>query len=144
MPGFWVSAPLALRSKAATALVTGRALLGLGTACFLMAPLALYARWFAPERFSTIGGIHLGIGSLGALLARPAPVAGCAPATQPAPHVVSRRASAPSLQLPPATLVAAFTLRAPPIRAMYRPTPVCARECSPLLLTCSARGPPIA
>jgi MFS family permease len=50
-------------------LIVGRALLGLGTACFLMAPLALYARWFAPERFSTIGGVHLGIGSLGALLA---------------------------------------------------------------------------
>jgi MFS family permease len=50
-------------------LVAGRALLGLGTACFLMAPLALYARWFAPERFSTLGGIHLGIGSLGALMA---------------------------------------------------------------------------
>ena len=56
-------------SSSATGLVTGRALLGLGTACFLMAPLALYARWFAPERFSTLGGIHLGIGSLGALLA---------------------------------------------------------------------------
>src|SRR5262245_15512769 len=56
-------------AQGATDLVTGRALLGLGTACFLMAPLALYARWFAPERFSTLGGIHLGIGSLGALLA---------------------------------------------------------------------------
>jgi MFS family permease len=56
-------------AQGATGLVTGRALLGLGTACFLMAPLALYARWFAPERFSTLGGIHLGIGSLGALLA---------------------------------------------------------------------------
>jgi MFS family permease len=56
-------------SSNVTGLVTGRALLGLGTACFLIAPLALYARWFAPERFSTLGGIHLGIGSLGALLA---------------------------------------------------------------------------
>jgi MFS family permease len=56
-------------AQGATGLVTGRALLGLGTACFLMAPLALYARWFAPERFSTLGGIHLGIGSLGALAA---------------------------------------------------------------------------
>jgi MFS family permease len=56
-------------SPSASGLVAGRALLGLGTACFLMAPLALYARWFAPERFSTLGGIHLGIGSLGALLA---------------------------------------------------------------------------
>ena len=50
-------------------LVVGRALLGFGTACFLMAPVALYARWFAPERFSTFAGIHLGVGSLGALLA---------------------------------------------------------------------------
>ncbi len=50
-------------------LVAGRALLGFGTACFLMAPVALYARWFPPERFSTLTGIHLGIGSLGALLA---------------------------------------------------------------------------
>jgi MFS family permease len=50
-------------------LVAGRALLGFGTACFLMAPVALYARWFPPERFSTFAGIHLGVGSLGALLA---------------------------------------------------------------------------
>ena len=50
-------------------LVVGRALLGFGTACFLMAPVALYARWFPPERFSTFAGIHLGVGSLGALLA---------------------------------------------------------------------------
>ena len=33
-----------------------------------MAPLALYARWFPPERFSTFAGIQLGLGSLGALL----------------------------------------------------------------------------
>jgi MFS family permease len=50
-------------------LVTGRALLGFGTACFLMAPVALYARWFPPDRFSTFAGIHLGVGSLGALFA---------------------------------------------------------------------------
>ncbi len=50
-------------------LIAGRALLGLGTACYLMAPLALYARWFPPDRFSTLGGIHLSIGSLGALFA---------------------------------------------------------------------------
>jgi MFS family permease len=50
-------------------LVVSRALLGFGTACFLMAPVALYARWFPPERFSTFAGIHLGVGSLGALLA---------------------------------------------------------------------------
>lgn len=50
-------------------LVGARVLLGFGTACFLMAPVALYARWFPPERFSTFAGIHLGVGSLGALLA---------------------------------------------------------------------------
>jgi MFS family permease len=49
--------------------VAGRALLGFGTACFLMAPVALYARWFSPERFSTFAGIQLGIGSLGAIFA---------------------------------------------------------------------------
>jgi MFS family permease len=50
-------------------LVTGRALLGFGTASFLMAPVALYARWFSPERFSTFAGIQLGVGSLGAIFA---------------------------------------------------------------------------
>ncbi len=50
-------------------LTLGRALLGFGTASFLMAPVALYARWFPPERFSTLAGIHLGIGSMGALFA---------------------------------------------------------------------------
>jgi MFS family permease len=53
----------------AAGLVVSRALLGFGTACFLMAPVALFARWFPPERFSTFAGIHLGVGSLGALLA---------------------------------------------------------------------------
>jgi MFS family permease len=52
-----------------TGLVFARMLLGLGSASFFMAPLALYARWFAPQRFSTLTGIHLGVGSLGTLLA---------------------------------------------------------------------------
>jgi MFS family permease len=56
-------------SHSAAGLVMGRALLGFGTASFLMAPVALYARWFPPERFSTLAGIHLGVGSLGALFA---------------------------------------------------------------------------
>jgi MFS family permease len=50
-------------------LVLGRLLMGLGTASFLMAPLAIYARWFAPAQFSTMTGIQTGIGTLGALLA---------------------------------------------------------------------------
>ena len=50
-------------------LVAARAVLGFGTASFLMAPIALYARWFPPERFSTFAGIQLGLGSLGAIFA---------------------------------------------------------------------------
>jgi MFS family permease len=56
-------------AQSANGLVAGRILLGLGTASFLMAPLALYARWFAPAQFSTITGLQLGIGTLGSLLA---------------------------------------------------------------------------
>jgi MFS family permease len=50
-------------------LIAARAVLGFGTASFLMAPVALYARWFPPERFSTFAGIQLGLGSLGAIFA---------------------------------------------------------------------------
>ena len=56
-------------AQSAGQLVLSRALLGFATSSFLMAPVALYARWFAPSRFSTISGIHLGIGSFGALFA---------------------------------------------------------------------------
>jgi sugar phosphate permease len=56
-------------AQSAGSLVVARALLGFGTASFLMAPCALYARWFPPEQFSTFTGIHLGLGTLGALLA---------------------------------------------------------------------------
>lgn len=56
-------------AKSSGSLVIARALLGLGTASFLMAPCALYARWFPPDRFSTFAGIQLGLGTLGALLA---------------------------------------------------------------------------
>lgn len=56
-------------AQAAGSLIAARALLGLGTASFLMAPVALYARWFPPERFSTLAGIQLGVGSLGAIFA---------------------------------------------------------------------------
>ena len=50
-------------------LVAARAVLGFGTASFLMAPIAIYARWFPPDRFSTFAGIQLGLGSLGAIFA---------------------------------------------------------------------------
>jgi MFS family permease len=50
-------------------LILARALLGLGSSCFLMAPLALYARRFQPDRFATLAGLQVGIGTLGTLLA---------------------------------------------------------------------------
>jgi len=56
-------------ANGAGGLVAARALQGFGTASFLMAPVALYARWFPPERFSTFAGIQLGLGSLGAIFA---------------------------------------------------------------------------
>jgi MFS family permease len=49
-------------------LIAGRIVMGLGCASFLMAPLAIYARLYPPDRFSTLAGIQLGLGSLGALL----------------------------------------------------------------------------
>jgi MFS family permease len=52
----------------AAGLTLGRALLGLGAASFLMAPLAIYARWFARDRFSTLAGLQIGVGTIGTLL----------------------------------------------------------------------------
>src|SRR5262249_60448591 len=50
-------------------LIFGRALLGFGTAGSFVASLAVYARWFPPDRFGTLAGLPVGIGTLGALLA---------------------------------------------------------------------------
>jgi nitrate/nitrite transporter NarK len=50
-------------------LIFGRALLGLGTAGSLVASLAVYARRFPPERFATLTGLQVGIGTLGTLMA---------------------------------------------------------------------------
>ncbi len=72
-----LGALLFANATSATALIAGRILLGLGSSSFLMAPLAIYARWFPPKRFSTLAGLHVGIGSLGALLAT-APLANAA------------------------------------------------------------------
>ena len=64
-----LGALLFARATSADGLIAGRILLGLGASSFLMAPLAIYARWFPPERFSTLAGLHVGIGSVGVLLA---------------------------------------------------------------------------
>ena len=50
-----------------TGLVTARILMGLGSSCYLMAPLALYAKRFPPERFTLLAGIQIGIGTVGTL-----------------------------------------------------------------------------
>jgi MFS family permease len=50
-------------------LILGRALLGLGTAGSLVASLAVYARRFPPDRFATLTGLQVGIGTIGNLIA---------------------------------------------------------------------------
>ncbi|MFO1117827.1 MAG: MFS transporter [Beijerinckiaceae bacterium] len=50
-------------------LTVARLLMGFGCCSFFMAPLALYAELFRPEKFSTVTGIHIGAGSMGMLIA---------------------------------------------------------------------------
>jgi MFS family permease len=50
-------------------LTAARVLMGLGCSASFMAPLALYARKFPPDRFATLTGLQLGLGSIGTLLA---------------------------------------------------------------------------
>jgi MFS family permease len=50
-------------------LIAARVLMGIGSSCFLMAPLTLYARRYAPGRFAMLTGIQLGLGTVGTLLA---------------------------------------------------------------------------
>jgi MFS family permease len=50
-------------------LIVARVLLGVGSSSSFMAPLAIYARRFPPERFATLTGLQLGIGSIGTLFA---------------------------------------------------------------------------
>ena len=47
----------------------GRVLMGIGCSCLLMGPLMIYTRWFSPARFSTLSGIHISAGTLGAITA---------------------------------------------------------------------------
>jgi len=61
----------------AVALIGARAVMGLGCASFLMAPLAVYARRFAPERFALLTSLQLGFASVGTLFAT-APLASAA------------------------------------------------------------------
>jgi MFS family permease len=51
------------------ALIGARALMGLGCSTLFMAPLAIYARRFAAERFAFLTSLQLGLGSAGTLVA---------------------------------------------------------------------------
>ena len=44
-------------------------MLGVGTAGSLVASLAVYARRFPPDRFATLTGMQVGIGTIGTLIA---------------------------------------------------------------------------
>jgi MFS family permease len=50
-------------------LICGRALLGIGSSGAFVASLAVYARRFPPDRFATLVGLQLGIGTAGTLIA---------------------------------------------------------------------------
>ena len=50
-------------------LIFGRVLLGLGTAGSLIAALAVYAERFPPRQFATLAGLHVGVGTVGTLIA---------------------------------------------------------------------------
>ncbi|PWB64320.1 MAG: MFS transporter [Bradyrhizobiaceae bacterium] len=63
-----IGAGLFAAATTTSGLIVSRVLMGLGTSCFLMAPLALYARRFPPERFTTLAALQLGVGSIGTLL----------------------------------------------------------------------------
>ncbi len=48
-------------------LIAARAITGVGCACLLMGPLAIFARWFPKERFALLTAILLALGNLGTL-----------------------------------------------------------------------------
>lgn len=47
----------------------GRALLGIGTSALLVGPLVLFSRWFTADRFGTVAGVFVALGTAGSLLA---------------------------------------------------------------------------
>ncbi len=61
-------------------LTMARVFMGLGCASLFMGSLVIYARWFPPDRFTTIASVEMGIGYTGTVLAT-APLALVAAAT---------------------------------------------------------------
>jgi predicted MFS family arabinose efflux permease len=56
-------------APSAVALILARVLMGLGCSTFLMAPLAIYARRFPPQRFAALTSLQMGLAGLGTLVA---------------------------------------------------------------------------
>lgn len=52
-----------------SALAVGRALIGVGMAGILMGALKAFSQWFSPQRYPTLSGLLVGVGSAGALAA---------------------------------------------------------------------------
>ncbi|WP_421866353.1 MFS transporter [Parvibaculum sp.] len=50
-------------------LTAARVLMGLGCSSMLMGPLMIYRRWFPAERFASLSGIQISLGTIGALMA---------------------------------------------------------------------------
>jgi sugar phosphate permease len=73
MPGLLVVAVagtvLFATAESALQLGVGRALQGLGCAAGLMGAMVVMGRWFPPEKFATLSGLILGLGSVGVLMA---------------------------------------------------------------------------
>jgi len=63
------SALLFAAGRTPAELVAARIIMGLGTSCYLVAPLTLYAQRFSADRFAMLAGLHMGIGTIGTLLA---------------------------------------------------------------------------
>ncbi len=57
------------RAASFGALALGRALIGVGMAGVLMGTLKMFSLWFTPQRYATVSGLLVGVGSTGALVA---------------------------------------------------------------------------
>ncbi|ABS63603.1 major facilitator superfamily MFS_1 [Parvibaculum lavamentivorans DS-1] len=50
-----------------TGLTLARVLMGIGCSVMLMGPLMIYRRWFPAERFASLSGLQIAIGTIGAI-----------------------------------------------------------------------------
>ncbi len=64
-----LGAALFAAGSSLASLSIARVLLGIGTAASLVGPLVLFSRWFSPDRFATVAGVFVAVGTAGSLLA---------------------------------------------------------------------------